>query len=59
MNEKNQNKPWTKENLNPLGRWLRLCHECDCGSEKICEYNKEKDFKYCPDCKEKKFLKYQ
>lgn len=43
-----------KEGLNALGRWLRLCHECDCGSREICEYDKEKKVKYCSRCKEKK-----
>lgn len=50
-------KTWTKNDLNPLGKWLRFCHECDCGSEEICQYHKEKKFKYCSKCKERKFLK--
>lgn len=46
-----------KDSLNPLGRWLRSCHECDCGSNEICEYDKENKVKYCVKCKEKKKIK--
>lgn len=45
--------------LNPLGKWLRLCHECDCGSEEIFQwYKNEKIFKYCEKCKDKKMKEY-
>ena len=43
-----------KDKLNPLGRWLRSCHECNCGSKEIYEYDKENKIKYCIKCKDKK-----
>lgn len=47
------------EKLNPLGRWLKLCRSCDCGSYESFDYWFKDEhgkplFKVCSKCEERK-----
>lgn len=51
------------DGLNPLGRWLKLVHSCDCGSQEPYERWHEdasgnKLFKVCKGCRERKIREY-
>lgn len=50
--------------LNPLGKWLKLVHSCDCGSQEpyerwYADAEGNKLFKICKKCKERKIREYE